>query len=79
MKGVTAYLDGNEDGTLKLLLDDVEATSGGNAPDWKHIVPFTSRTYDAKSVKELSLSKDQFAEIGETLVIRLLALGGRIK
>ena len=79
MKGVAAYLKDDENGMLHLVLDDVEAMSGENTPDWKHLVPYTSNAYDEKSIKDLSLSKEQFAEIGENLVIRLLALGGLIK
>ena len=79
MKGVAAYLKDEGDGKLRLALDDVEAISEKEGTSWKHIVSFTSNSYDANSLKELSLSKEQFSEIGENLVIRLLAMGGLIK
>jgi len=79
MKGVAAYLKQEEDGKLTLMLNDVEATSSNDSPNWKHNVLFTSNSYEADSLINLSLSKEQFAEIGENLVIRLLALSGLIK
>jgi hypothetical protein len=79
MKGITAYLKNGESETIHLVLDDVEATTSETPIDWKHIVPYTSSAFDAKSLADLSLSKEQYAEIGENLIIRLLALGGLSK
>lgn len=79
MKGVAAFLKDEKDGSIRLVFNDIEATSAGDSPSWKHIALFTHNDYDAKSLKELSLSKEQFAEIGENVVIRLLALGGHLK
>ena len=79
MKGVAAFIKEQEDGSIRLVFNDVEATSGSDKPDWKHVVLFTHNSYNAKSFKDLSLSKEQFAEIGENLIIRLLALGGYLK
>ena len=79
MKGVVAFIKDQEDGSIRLVFNDVETSSGTDNPDWKHIVHFTSNSYNSKSFKELSLSKEQFAQIGENLVIRLLALGGHLK
>jgi len=79
IKGIAAYLKDQGNGSLRLILNDIEADSTADAPNWKHNTLFTSNDYDAESLKELSLSKDQFAEIGENLIIRLLALGGHNK
>jgi hypothetical protein len=79
MKGVAAFIKEHQDGSTRLVLNDIEASSDTDSPDWKHIVVFTSNSYNSKSFKELSLSKEQFAEIGENLVVRLLALGGHLK
>ncbi len=79
MKGVAAFIKDQEDGSIRLVFNDVEASTGTDNPDWKHIVLFTSNNYNAKSLKELSLSKEQFAQIGENLIIRLIALGGHLK
>jgi hypothetical protein len=79
MKGVAAFIKEEEDGSIRLLFNDVAALSAIDTPDWKHIVLFTSTSYDAKAFKELSLSKAQFAQIGENLVLRLVALGSVFK
>ena len=79
MNGVAAFIKEQEDGTIRLVFNDVEASSDSDNPNWKHVVLFTSINYDARALKDLSLSKEQFAEIGENLLIRLLALGGNLK
>ena len=76
MKGVAAFLRVQADGTLRLVLNDIESISGSSEPDWKHLTLFTHKDYDADELKALSISKEKFAEIGENLVIRLLASGG---
>jgi len=79
MNGVAAFLTEQEDGSIRLVFNDVKASEESENPNWKHSVLFTSNTYDADSLKNLSLSKEQFAEIGENLITRLLALGEYLK
>lgn len=79
MKGVAAFLQVQAHGTLRLVLNDVESLSGSSEPDWKHLTMFTHNDYDADELKALAISKEQFAAIGENLVIRLLASGGHIE
>lgn len=79
MNGVAAYIKDQGDGTFRLVFNDVEASSDSESPNWSHNVLFTSNTYDADSLMNLSLSKEQLAEIGENLLIRLLVLGGYLK
>ena len=77
MKGIAAFLK-QEEGDFRLVLNDVDAASESENPNWNHHSIFTSKSYDVKSLKELSLSKEQYSEIGEDLIIRLLALEGLI-
>ena len=79
MNGVIAFIQEQKDEKIRLVLNDAEASEDSENPNWKHRALFTSNTYDADSIKNLSLSKEQYAEIGENLVIRLLALGGHLK
>ena len=58
MKGVAAFIKEHQDGSTRLILNDIEASSDTDSPDWKHIVVFTSNSYNSKSFKELSLSKE---------------------
>ena len=76
MDGVVAYLQKECDDKLRLIFNDVVATSNTDSPDWRHSVLFTSNLYDSESLQQCSLSKEQLAEIGENLVMRLLAIGG---
>ena len=79
LKGVTAFLEKEGNESMKLVFHDVEATSPTAHPDWKHMVNFTSNVYDKKKLQNLELTKEQYAQIGENIVIRLLALEGLIK
>jgi len=78
MKGVTVFLKEGNNGKIKLTLNDVIATSDSAAPDWKHDLNFTQNEYDSESMKKLELTEKQYAEIGENLIIRLLALNGHL-
>ena len=79
MDGVVAYIQKESDDKLRLILNDVVAASNTDSPDWSHNVLFTSNIYDSESLKQCSLSKEQFAEIGENLRMRLLVIGGFLK
>jgi len=79
MKGITVFVKEDSDGNFRLIFNDVEALSSEEETDWKHSVHFTESTYDSDKMKSLSLKKEQFAEIGENIVIRLMALDGHLK
>ena len=79
MKGVTAYIKQENSEDIRLVFNDVDSTSDSDNPDWKHSVLFAYNNYDKKALKEMTLSKDQYAEIGENLILRLLALNDLIK
>ncbi|WP_317930565.1 hypothetical protein [Halioxenophilus sp. WMMB6] len=73
MKGVVTYLEEIDGGVLRLVMDDVSSSSEGENI-WAREMLFTHNDYDADSLADLSLSKEQFAEIGENLVMRLMAI-----
>ena len=74
MKGVVAYIEDTENGGIKLVFDDVHSNDAKNPKKWDHEVFFTSNNYDQEKLKGMELSKEQYAEIGENIIIRLLAL-----
>ncbi|GAB1257901.1 hypothetical protein NBRC116494_24030 [Aurantivibrio plasticivorans] len=78
MEGVVAYIE-DEGGEIKLTFDDVSCRDGENPSTWNKEFLFTSASFDRDAISSLSLSKEQFAEIGENLIIRLLALNGKIQ
>ena len=78
MKGVVAYIQEIEDGKTMLTFDDVSSDKQSST-HWSKEVLYTSNSYDSAAMESLSLTKKQYAEIGESLIIRLLALNGKIK
>lgn len=78
MDGVVTYIKRLESGDIRLVMDDVK-TSTGTSGKWSKEVLFTHKDYDAQKMCGLELSKDDYAMIGENLVIRLLALNGELE
>lgn len=76
MNGVVAYLKEQEDGSFTLLFEDVEALPAGGSRDWRVVSPYTEKTFEKSELKGMSLPQVQFAEIGESLLARLLASAG---
>lgn len=76
--GVVACLrevDGNK---LRLIFDDVVTNNPHHPVDWKTEMLFTFNDYDKKQMSSLSLTKEDYAMIGENLVIRLLVREGKL-
>lgn len=78
MNGVAAYIErhGNE---TRLTFDDIETDLSVNPTTWSKTVLHTYHVYPSDDLEVMSLSKEQYAEIGENLLLRLLALNGRLK
>jgi hypothetical protein len=77
--GLIACLRKMNDGTTKLILDDVRAKTDKNPISWKFENMFTFNRYNSDKLERLDISEKEFASIGENLVIRLLALNGDLK
>lgn len=73
-RGLAICLRALEDGRLRLVFDDVIADSEEWPQLWKSHVFFTHTGFDAERLRSMSLSESQFAQIGEAVVARLLAL-----
>ena len=67
------------DGLSKLIFDDVVSESGSNPVNWSFESFYTLREYPSESLDEMKLTAQQYQEIGENLVARLLALNGRVQ
>ena len=63
----------------RLVFDDVSRQSTADGIAWAHKSLFTVADFPTEELEQLALSKDQFARIGENVVIRLLALTGKLK
>ena len=77
MNGVVAYLTETQDGRTTLTFDDVSSDEG-SPTCWRHEILYTLNSYDSDALEHLSLTKEQFAEIGENLIMRLLARNGKL-
>jgi hypothetical protein len=73
-RGVAICLRPLEGGRLCLIFDDVVADSDQWPQLWRSHVFFTQKDYEAQQFQSMGLSENQFAQIGEAVVARLLAL-----
>ncbi len=72
--GVVASLLETSDGRMCLVLDDVQYQLGVDASSWRADHFYTAREYSKKDLVEGTLGTQEFAQIGENILIRLLAL-----
>lgn len=79
MHGVIAHLKRTHNEEITLVLDDVISDNQLMPRRWETSSFFTSISYDSDSTGELRLTKEQYAMIGENLIIRLLSLGDEAK
>jgi hypothetical protein len=77
--GVVASLRDLGNGMSKLIFDDVYGDSTNNPVAWTFTNFFTGRDYENEALDEMNLSAGEYQMIGENLVVRLLALNGRVK
>ncbi|PUA29470.1 MAG: hypothetical protein B0W54_02460 [Cellvibrio sp. 79] len=73
MNGLVSYFESVDDETLRLVFKDVSSQSE-SANFWGNAVLFTYNDYPIENLKSLNLSNEEFAMIGQNLIIRLLAL-----
>jgi hypothetical protein len=78
-RGVVACLTPAVDGKTRLVLDDVKSDRERNPVAWTPAAPFTWKEFDLAELKDQRLSERELAQIGENLLLRLLALHGHIK
>jgi hypothetical protein len=76
--GVVACLTRVADGKTRLVFDDVKSDSESKPTKWTPTVLFTWKELDFAQLKDLKLNERELAQIGENLLIRLLALRGSI-
>jgi hypothetical protein len=72
--GVVVSLLETSEGRLCLVLDDAQHQPGVDASVWRPNCFFTAREYSKAELVEAELSTEQFALIGENIVMRLVAL-----
>jgi len=78
-RGVITCLRDLGNGSSKLIFDDVVASSTTNPINWSFDSFYTWNDYLNDNLDKVKLTAQQYQEIGENLVARLLALNGRVK
>lgn len=78
--GLSICLRDMEDGTSRLFIDDVKADNDENPINWIYNSFFSfTPGFDNEALDNMSLTDEQFQNIGTAVVARLLALNGRVK
>jgi len=78
--GVVVCLRDMGDGTSRLFFDDVKANGDRNPLGWNYEFFFTfTPPFSNAEIDDMNLSADQFQNIGEAIVARLLAMNGRVR
>jgi hypothetical protein len=78
-RGVVACLTPEVDGETRLVFDDVESDRESRPVAWTPAALFTWKEFNLAELKDQKLSERELAQIGENLLLRLLALNGHIK
>lgn len=78
-EGIVVCLKDLGDDRSSLMIDDVVADDPeAQNPVWRHKVFYTENTYPNDSLDTMSLSDDEYCQIGVAVVARLLAINGRV-
>jgi hypothetical protein len=78
-RGVVVSLLNRGDGLSWLIMDDVRSQHPVRATAWNFDAFYTHKSHDNGGLDQMTLSDDEYRDIGIALVARLLALNGRVK
>ena len=63
-----------DDGTSRLIIDDVVSATQHKPTSWAFTFPFTETQFSSARVANLALSEREYQMLGENVVLRLVAL-----
>jgi hypothetical protein len=72
--GIVISAVARDSGRIRLVFDDVAATSTESPQHWRATCLFTWNEYDPADIENMSLSDEDFQNIGENVVARIHAL-----
>ena len=78
-KGVVVSLLELDDGTSRIILDDVIAEGKDRRTSWKFDCFYTHKRLNSEQIDEIALPDNEYMGLGEAIMARLLALNGRAK
>ena len=76
--GVVVSLVELEDGSSRIVIDDVRSSEPKRKTSWLFDCFFTHKRVDSKALNAMSLPRDECQGLGEAVLARLLALNGRV-
>jgi hypothetical protein len=77
--GVVVSLLELDDGTSRIILDDVRSDAPQRKTSWDFDCFYTHKRLDSRQLEDMSLPDDEYRGLGVSLLARLLALKGRAK
>ena len=77
--GIVVSLLELDDGTTRIILDDVRSDAPHRETSWKFDCFYTHKRLDSRQVDDMSLPDSEYQGLGVSLMARLLALNGRAK
>ena len=77
--GVVVSLLQLDDGTTRIILDDVRSAEPRRKTSWQFEYFFTHKRLDSKNLTEMTLPDDEYQGLGVALLAQLLALNGLVK
>lgn len=78
-RGVVVTLLDTEDGTSRIIFDDVSADSDSRERSWKYDTFHTHKRLSSAAIDDMALPAIEYQGLGEALLARLLALNGRVR
>jgi hypothetical protein len=77
--GVVVSLMDRGDGRSRLILDDVRSRTPQRTTAWGFDAFYTQKSHNNADLDDMALTDEEYRDIGVALVVRLLALNGRVK
>lgn len=76
--GVVVSLLELEDGSSRIIIDDVRSSEPQRKTSWAFDCFVTHKRLDSKALDTMALPRDDYQGLGEMVIARLLALNGRV-
>jgi hypothetical protein len=77
--GVVVSLLELDDGTSRIILDDVRSDTPQRKTSWEFDRFYAHKRLDSRQLQDMALPEEEYRGLGISLLTRLLALKGRAK
>jgi len=76
--GVVVSLHELDDGTTRIVIDDVKSVGPQRTASWAFECFYTHKQLDSKALDAMALPSTEYQGLGVAVLARLLALNGRV-